>query len=378
MVLVFYISGHGLGHAARDIEVINTLLRTRPDVRIDVRTSAPRWLFETFVRGHVELQTLAVDTGVTQIDSIRLDESDTAIRAREFYSTFAGRAESEAGVLASLGASAVVSDLPPLAMAAAKRAGIPSIALGNFTWDWIYQGYPEFEQRAPGVVAIIRDAYSHTTRSLRLPFHGGFEPMRSVNQDIPLIARHAGHRRETVRQMLGLPDDQVVVLASFGGYGLNLRYREIAGRSRFVLIATDLEAPDGGGGSGIDRPGDPFRRFRIADLARQGLYYPDLVAAADVVVGKPGYGIVSECIANGAALLYTDRGRFAEHDVFVAEMPSVLRCAFIPREDLLEGRWADAIDSLLGQPDPPRRLPTNGADIAARSVLELADGTSAP
>jgi L-arabinokinase len=178
--------------------------------------------------------------------------------------------------------------------------------------------------------------------------------------------------------MLGLPDDQVVVLASFGGYGLNLRYREIAGRSSFVLIATDLEVPDGGGGSGIDRPGDPFRRFRIADLARQGLYYPDLVAAADVVVGKPGYGIVSECIANGAALLYTDRGRFAEHDVFVAEMPSVLRCAFIPREDLLEGRWADAIDSLLGQPDPPRRLPTNGADIAARSVLELADGTSAP
>ena len=29
------------------------------------------------------------------------------------------------------------------------------------------------------------------------------------------------------------------------------------------------------------------------------LTYPDLVAAADVVVSKPGYGIVSECVANG-------------------------------------------------------------------------------
>ncbi len=48
-----------------------------------------------------------------------------------------------------------------------------------------------------------------------------------------------------------------------------------------------------------------------------GLLYQDLVAAADVVVSKPGYGIVSECVANGTALLYTSRGRFIEYDLFV-------------------------------------------------------------
>ena len=30
--------------------------------------------------------------------------------------------------------------------------------------------------------------------------------------------------------------------------------------------------------------------------------------AADVVVTKPGYGIISECIANDTAILYTSRG----------------------------------------------------------------------
>ena len=82
-----------------------------------------------------------------------------------------------------------------------------------------------------------------------------------------------------------------------------------------------------------------------------GLKYEDLVAAADVVVSKPGYGIVSECVANGTALLYTSRGRFAEYDVMVAEMPRMLRCRHISREDLLAGEWRDDVEALLAQED---------------------------
>src|SRR5262245_9530556 len=114
MVLVFYISGHGLGHAARDIEVINTLLRTRPDMHIVVRTSAPRPFFDTFVRGRIDLQPAIVDTGVVQIDSIRLDIADTVRRAEEFYDGFPERVAAEAALLRTIGASVVVADIPPL------------------------------------------------------------------------------------------------------------------------------------------------------------------------------------------------------------------------------------------------------------------------
>jgi L-arabinokinase len=104
------------------------------------------------------------------------------------------------------------------------------------------------------------------------------------------------------------------------------------------------------------------------------LTYPSLVAAADVVVSKPGYGIVSECIANGASLLYTDRGRFREHDVFVREMPQVLKCRYISPEDLKAGRWSDAIAGLLRQPDPPTHMATNGAEVAAQEIIGRALG----
>ena len=85
-------------------------------------------------------------------------------------------------------------------------------------------------------------------------------------------------------------------------------------------------------------------------LYASGLKYEDLVRAADVVVTKPGYGIISEAIANDAALLYTSRGRFVEYEVLVREMPRYLRAQFIDQENLLKGNWASALETLLNQP----------------------------
>ena len=85
---------------------------------------------------------------------------------------------------------------------------------------------------------------------------------------------------------------------------------------------------------------------------RSACGYEDLVAAADVVVSKPGYGIVSECIANGASLLYTSRGHSPKTTCSSTAMPRVLRCRFIAQDDLRSGSWDAAIQSLLAQPAP--------------------------
>ena len=42
--VAFYISGHGFGHASRQIEIINAFGRRRPDVGIFLRTSVAPWL----------------------------------------------------------------------------------------------------------------------------------------------------------------------------------------------------------------------------------------------------------------------------------------------------------------------------------------------
>jgi L-arabinokinase len=364
MSLVWYVSSHGFGHAVRDVEVLNEIGRCQPDLKIILRGSVPAWFLQSSLRVAVDIQAANVDTGVVQIDSLHIDEEQTAQVAAVFYRGFAGRVEAEADVLRTSACEVVVGDIPPVAFAAAERAGIPSVALGNFTWDWIYGAYPQFDQIAPDVVPTIGTAYSSAALALRLPMHGGFDTMTEVVEDIPHIARRSAQGRQTARTLLGVGAAETIVLASFGGLGLTLDYERIARANPFRLIVTQQESAQAATAPNLIR-------LSRQEMSQRGLRYEDLVAASDVVVSKPGYGIVSECIANGAALLYTSRGRFAEQDVFIREMPEALRCRALPQEDLLSGRWRDAVSALLAQDAPARTPSTDGAAVAAAAILRL-------
>jgi predicted glycosyltransferase len=371
LTIVFYTSGHGFGHATRDSAVIQEIQAAAPAARIVVRTSAPARLFP--VSDRVLVQAVEVDPGAVQKGSLEVDVLATAHAARRFYTDFDRRARQEAAVLAELGAAVVVSDISPLAFEAAVAAGVPSVAFGNFTWDWIYAAYPEFDHAAPGVVERLRGAYSHATLALRLPFHGGFASVKSCIKDIGLVARRSALGRDEARRRLTLPGDRPIVLASFGGHTANVPYREAASQGELTLVITEHELPEHARTPLPDR----LRTVTRPELQTLEMTYPDLVAAADAVISKPGYGIVSECIANGAALLYALRGRFAEQEVLLAELPRVLRCRELAAADLLAGHWGGAVRDLLAQAAPAGTLQLNGAATAAYEILAAATQSSA-
>jgi L-arabinokinase len=355
--IFFYISGHGFGHASRQIEVINALGSSDHARRVVVRTSAPRWLFDRSVRVPFTFLDGEVDTGVVQIDSLRLDARATLARAEAFHATLGQRARAEAAVLREHDAGLLIADAPALGCAAAAAAGIPSVVCSNFTWDWIYAGYDPNAD----VVRRIGDAYAKAQTAWRLPIHGGFETCAHI-EDVPFIARHARHARDEVRRRLGLPLDAALALVSFGGYGVrdfDLGALDCLDRVGVVITSGAAETP-------AAPPGVTF--VDVARLYDTGLRYEDLVGAVDVVVTKPGYGIASECIANGTAMLYTSRGRFVEYDVMVREMPRYLRCRHIPQVDLLAGRWREALQELMSQSSPPEKPRTDGALVVAGMI----------
>ncbi len=363
MLLVFYVTGHGFGHATRSLAVVERILSERPGTRVIIRSSVPEQFLRLTAPVGLEIQALQADTGMVQVDSLEIDEAGTARAAAEFYRTFDQRVAAEASLLERLDVSAVIGDIPPLAFAAARAASRPSVAIANFTWDWIYRAYPDFERAAAGVIETIASAYATATRTLRLPFAGGFESMAPTIRDIPLIARQSRLGKARARVALGLSNDRPIVLGSFGGHQTAIPYDDIADRCRITLVVTDHESR---------QSGESLRRFTARDLADRGLRYEDLVAAADIVVSKPGYGIVSECIANDSALLYTSRGHFAENDVLVDAMARVMRCRYLEQEAVRAGTWQEAIDALLEQPMPTERMETNGASVAAREILDVA------
>ena len=399
--IVFYVSGHGFGHTSRTIEVIHAVLRARPEAQIVVKTSAPPRLFARtlrlrspleFARGDpelveasgqahergCELVELQCDAGMVQIDSLKVDTAESIRRAVGFQKGLPELIASEAAYLGNSGTRVVVGDIPPLAFAAAHAAGIPSVALGNFTWDWIYDDYRD--EAAAGLARDLRRLYAKATVALRLPMAGGFEGMEPVTRDIPFVARHSSRMQDDVRRALGVPpraEGKPLVLMSFGGYGVaGLDTAALAQLKDYTIATTDSPA----------FAASPLRRGRpaahnairpaagVLHISEQqvydnGLRYEDLVRGADVVVTKPGYGIISEAIANDAALLYTSRGHFVEYDLLVKEMPRYLRARFIEQDDLLRGNWTDALEKLLQQPAPPETPALNGAEIAAAEIL---------
>ena len=364
--IFFYISGHGFGHASRQIEIINALGTAAPDLEIVVRSSVPEWLFDRTLRCTVRVEPGECDTGVAQVDSLHLDARETIARASSFYEDLAPRAAHEAALIRRHDGRLLISDAPPLACAAAAEAGIPSIVVSNFTWDWIYEGYEEALRGYPALVPQIQQAYRMATAAWRLPMHGGFETFApDAVADVPFVARHAGHARADVRRAFDLPGDRPVVLFSFGGLGLHeLDLGRLDCLDRYDVVLTPHEASTL---RTTSRPG--VHVIAEPRLYGSGFRYEDLVAAADVVLTKPGYGIIAECLANDAAILYTSRGHFREYDLLVGAMPRFLRCGYIDHESLFAGRWGAALDAVLRQGAPPERPATNGAGVIAGMIL---------
>src|SRR5687768_9869137 len=217
--IVFYISGHGFGHASREVEVINTLAAHRPDLTIVLRTAVSEALLTRTLRAPVIRLEGPCDTGVIQRDSVTHDDEATVREAAAFQKTMAERVEAELSRLRPFDVRAIVGDIPPMAFDVAARLDLPSVAIAQFTWDWIYGWDVEQLRAAPTLLEDIRRSYRLATHALELPLSGGFEVFHRVTR-IPFIARHSTKSRKQARRLFGLDPERNVALLSFGGYGL--------------------------------------------------------------------------------------------------------------------------------------------------------------
>lgn len=357
-MLAAYVSGHGFGHATRVGEVLRVVRERAPDLPIAVVTAAPEALFRAAVPGPLTYRHVACDTGLAQRGALAIDAVATVAAWQAFAVGQPARIAAEARWMRESGVRLVLGDIPPLAFAAAAAAGIRSIALGNFSWDWIYRHLAGRQPALHEAADAAASAYAEAELLLQLPFAGDLSAFRA-REVLPLVARRPRLSRADVRARLGL--EGFVVLWSFGGLGL---FGFDTGRlARLAPRQVTVSDPEAGLPPNV-------RCIPNAELARLGLRYNDMMAGADVVVTKPGYGIVSDAIAAGVRMVYTDRGDFPEYPIMVAEMQPWLASVFVSNDDMLAARIGDAIDHVMAmdQPPPPD---LSGAERAAERLLSL-------
>ncbi|MCP4806544.1 MAG: hypothetical protein GY913_01215 [Proteobacteria bacterium] len=280
MKLAIVCSSHGFGHLTRQLAVAEVLR----DLGVDptIFTIAPRQIVEATLP-EARIEPWRVDVGIVQRDSLTEDLPATLERLDVVCSpTAIGRLARRLE-----GFDRVVVDTAPAALEACRIAGVEALAVGNFEWAWLYSKYPALR----GWGERFR-AWQEPHVGLELSPGPGLFSFKEVEQ-FWLVARVRPPHRVAER----------AVLVSFGGFGLDVSSMLPALPDVTWITAPPMDA--------LDRPDC----VHVSDVP-----YPALVAGADLVLTKPGYGILAECSAVGVPIAWLDRGAFPEAAALVERL----------------------------------------------------------
>lgn len=338
----------------RSNQVITSLTKARPDLRIHVRTTAPSWLFHDSVSYHSQ----SIDVGIRQQDSLTMGLAETIAACQELHEYFPRLIDQESAFIENEGVKLVIGDIPPLCFEIAAHASVPSVAITNFTWDVIYRAYlREYPAFLP-LIEEIEGFYKKAVLALEMPYPCDmkFFPQR---EPIPWVARLSTLSKAAARAKFKLPAFATIVLLSFGGLGLErLPWQRLRLLGEYFFVATGKKA---------------VSQNNLLVLPDEQRQYEDLVRAVDVIITKPGYGIVADTIAHQLPMLYTDRGEFPEYPRLVEALRDCATAEFIPQSELLAGNIAPYLQTLLNRPPNWPVVALNGAQIAAERILCLYD-----
>jgi Glycosyl transferase family 1 len=350
--ILYYITGHGYGHAVRSSQVIRSLNKASRELNVYVRTTAPEWLFLN--RSFQSRQ--AIDVGIIQGDSLEMDLNGTLRACASLHRSLPSLIEQETNFVREHQIRLILGDIPPLCFEIAMRASVDSVAIANFTWSEIYGAYIRKYPGFKPLIAEMESFYRKATLALTLPYPCGMDVFPR-QEPIPWVARRSLLTKREARKAFELPDSATVVLLSFGGLGLErFPWGSLKAMSEFFFVTT--------GGNKQET-----NNLRVLPEAQRN--YADLVRAVDVIVTKPGYGIVADIIAHQVATLYTDRGDFAEYRYLVRALEDCATVEFIPQEQLLSGNLVPYLTRLLNKKKNWPTVPLDGADVAAAKILRL-------
>jgi hypothetical protein len=356
--IAYFITSHGFGHAARACAVMNAVCQREPRAKFEIFTTSPQWFFEeSLPKGRFNYHEIAVDVGLVQATPMAEDLPATLRKLGEYIPFKAPILDNLSRALAGTGCRLAVCDISPIGIAAAAKAGIPSILVENFTWDWIYEAYQDMQS---GFLPFMRmlDAVNQAAM-----YHIQASPacLPAANADLVTapIFREPRATPDMVRQELGIQPGQKMVLVTMGGIPEQFSSLEALNIRDEIRIVV---------------PGGADRAIHRGNLIllphHSSFYHPDLVYAADAVVGKAGYSTISEVFHAGNPFAFITRPAFRESRPMAEFIRREIPGFELSQKEFTSGAWVNRLDELLSFQKVQRAQP-NGACQAAVFLLGL-------
>jgi hypothetical protein len=351
--IAYFITHHGYGHATRAAAVMAAVERASSQVRFELFTTSPRAIFNDSLKGDFGYHAVQADVGMVQDSPLKADIEATCRKLADWIPFDPDAIEHLAEMVLERRCTRVVCDISPLGIAVARAARLPCVLIENFTWDWIYAPYMD---RAPALTPYI-DYLSalYAQADLRIQT----EPLCQAVDGallLPPISRMPRTAPEVIRERLNIAANQKMVLVSMGGIPDRFEFLgHMPADLDAVIVITGVESPI------VGHPGV------IALPAHSAYYHPDLLQAADLLIGKAGYSTIAEAYQCGTPFGFVARADSPESPPLERFILKNMSSRPIRSEDYHCGRWLRMLPELLSLPRS-RPATANGA-IAAADAL---------
>ncbi len=338
--IAWFVSPHGFGHAARTAAIVEAIHEINPSIHFHIFTSVPEFFInESLPNIPFNYHHLQTDIGLAQKSALHMDIPETIHQLEKFLPYKKELMENLADSIKKHNCRLVVCDIAPMGIAAAKSAGVPSILVENFTWDWIYGEYETDYPAISPFITYLEEQFDSADYHIRT------EPAfqndhRNPDITLPPMCRKPRLGRKKTREKLNIPEHTKTIVITMGG---------IPGSPAFKEENNVIRLP-----------------------YNSDFYHPDLMEAADAVIGKPGYSTLAEVYHAGVPFGFVSRGYFRESAVMEAFIKKEMDGFAVPENQYRDGSWLSRLHELLQIPRIQRT--TTGTSQAANFILKYAFG----
>ncbi|WP_207540785.1 hypothetical protein [Sabulicella rubraurantiaca] len=292
--ILFDISAHGRGHLAQTAAIVAGLRASKPGLQVLARSGLPRSLVEARLGPLADFLPSQTDHGLIMSPGLQVDLTRTRFYYQELHADLARHITKLASQVTALKIDLVVSNAGYVALEAASAARVPSCLVCSLSWDELLLALFPHDDGLSAIIDDIAKGYGRADLCFRLAPRMPMPAVRGVDLTAAL-----GTRGKNVRRALldYLPSQTAsVVLLAFGDWDV-ARPPALETRSETLFLVPHRWRSAPGHVMGVEDLPFTFR---------------DLLASADLVVSKSGYGIVTELALDGKASLLLERPGWPE------------------------------------------------------------------
>ena len=354
--IAYFISPHGFGHAARAAAIMVALQQLDSQICFEIYTLVPEWFFSESLSGPFQYHSLKTDIGLVQSSPLAEDPKATLKALDQFLPFSQDHIDQVANDLIENQCQYAICDISPLGILAGNTAGISTVLIENFTWDWIYENYLQEYPDFANYIAYLHEVYQVPT------IHILAQPYCQPDPDADLIARPISRARkivpQSVRASLGIKEDEKMILITMGGIPdsfQNIDHLFVDKNTVFVIPGGSKE----------------FTRTNNLILLphHSNFYHPDLINACDAAIGKAGYSTIAELYNTGIPFGFFTRDSFRESSFLTAFIKTNMPGIEMQSKHISDPEWQNQIPELLSLPRV-RRDQSNGAVQIAEFLIQ--------